>query len=84
VRADEKRSPQVSEGESLEEAKSVKRNEIPQKGQFNIMVDYSRNFLLTIKREIKKGGISPTFKNLAFDFKTSFSLSQKRFGVLQG
>ena len=34
-------------------AKSTKRNEIPQKGQFNIMVGYNQQNLLTKKREVK-------------------------------
>jgi hypothetical protein len=37
VRAEKEMKPSASEGGNFFEAKSVKRNEIPQKGQFNIM-----------------------------------------------
>lgn len=50
VHADKKRSPQASEGGSFEEAKSVKKNEIPQKGQFNIMVGYNQQNVLAKER----------------------------------
>lgn len=44
----------VSKGSGISfMTKSVKRNEIPQKGQFNIMVSYGNENVLTKKREGK-------------------------------
>mgnify|MGYP001578867489 CR=1 FL=1 len=42
--------PSVSEGGNFVTEKSVKKNEIPQKGQFNIMVGYNQQNVLTKKR----------------------------------
>lgn len=54
VRAEKGMKPSVSEGGNSVEAKLVKKNEIPKRGQFNIMVSYSNENVLTKKGEGKK------------------------------
>lgn len=49
-------------GGSAIETKSVKKNEIPQKGQFNIMVGYNQQNVLPTENEISKWA-AVSFKN---------------------
>ena len=73
VRVEKAMKSLVSRDGNRLEPKSVKRNEIPKKGQFNIMLDYGRKILYRfsegVVKEKRNGGyyysppfVSPYFK----------------------